>query len=1130
MTRVIHGKRGILSVLTALVLTLPAPTNAQDDPSRNAPVFFMALASGKTMRLDIARTPLLARRIDVDLYGLALGAALDTISARAGFRIAYNTDVVNRGARVYLRANLITVAAALTDVLSGSGVDVVFNSDGGAALVKRPLPPPVGTITGVVRDARTGQPVPGATVIIEGSRISGITSSTGVYRIANAPSGARTIRVRRLGYQPQTVSVTVPDEGVVTADVTLGQVATQLNEVVTTATGEQRRVELGNVIGHLDGDSLAREAPITRLSDMIGARIPGVQIVPNTGFTGESPRIRIRGISGITLTRDPLLYVDGVRVDNSTGAMFGNPVISFLSYGHVPGRVNDIDPNDIESVEIVKGPSAATLYGTDAANGVILIRTKRGVPGRARWSMSVEGGALAPAVAPPENYFSWGRSVATGAVQRCTLVQSAAHTCTIDSLTRFDPLQDHATTFVGDGYRTKFGLQLKGGSDLFRYFASLDREDETNYLALSQIEQERISAERGGAAIPDDQLRPNVLARTNFRGSATANFAKGDITLSSGLTRSDTRIPRGTEWDAAYLGPGYRDAFDGYRAADGRPGEIFAIRSQENATHFTNGLVANWHPLSWLTTRGTVGFDFVNSFYDGLQRRDEGPTLNRAAGRRLNMRTSLGNTTVDLGGSTSFQLSPLVSSRTSVGAQYNRRLEAITTTSATGLPPGSETVTGAATITGAEKTIESVVAGGYVEESIGLRERLFISAAVRGDGASSFGKNFSTALYPKFGLSWLVANNESPQRVPGLGSLRLRAAYGQSGVQPGATDALPLLLPISSLVDGVSLAGATLTALGNEDLKPERTQELEAGGDAEWFGGRVKIEATYYRKLSHDALINRPLALSIGITSRRENIGSVSNRGWEGLVTLVPISTDAVVWDVSLNGSINHNKFESAAPGLVFSTSTSTFRVGYPLFSRWDKPILSYGDANGNGIIEASEVKIGDTAVYLGESLPPRQLTVSNGISLFRERLRISSQFDYKGGHLGENFTEINRCLTALACRGANDPSASLWEQARAVAASATSRTLAGYLEDASFVRLRELSIAYRLENQRVPLLGGRTMTVSLTGRNLKLWTDYSSPDPEVNSSAGALQLEGNSDNPTAPQTRLWLLRVNVDW
>jgi hypothetical protein len=534
--------------------------------------------------------------------------------------------------------------------------------------------------------------------------------------------------------------------------------------------------------------------------------------------------------------------------------------------------------------------------------------------------------------------------------------------------------------------------------------------------------------------------------------------------------------------------------------------------------------------LAWLTTRGTVGFDFVNMFYDGLQRRDEGPTLNRATGRRLNMRTSLGNTTVDLGASASFQVSPLINSRTSVGAQYNRRLEAITMTSATGLPPGSETVTGAATITGAERTIESVVAGGYVEESVGINERLFIAGALRGDGASSFGRNFSTAVYPKVSVSWLVSQPGSTPRVPVLGNLRLRAAYGQSGVQPGATDALALLTPISSLVDGVQVAGATLTALGNRELKPERTQEFEAGGDAEWFDGRLKVEATFYDKLSHDALINRPLPTSIGITSRRENIGSVRNRGWEGLISLIPVSRDALTWDISLNGSINHNKFESAAPGLVFSTSTSATRVGYPLFSRWEKPILSFDDANKNGIIEPSEVKVGDTAVYLGESLPPRQLTVSTGLSLLRERLRVSSQFDYKGGHLGENFTEINRCLTAIACRGANDPTAPLWEQARAVAATLTTRTLAGYLEDASFVRWRELSITYRFGNQRLPLIGSRPMTVSLSGRNLKLWSDYSSPDPEVNSSAGALQLEGNSDNPTAPQARIWILRLNVDW
>jgi FtsP/CotA-like multicopper oxidase with cupredoxin domain len=264
MDRMIHRHTRILSLLTALTLTVPAHINAQNDTARNSPLFLVASANGKTTRLDIDRTPVLARRIDVDLYGLALGAALDTISARAGFRIAYNTDIVKREARVYLRAKLITVAAALTDVLSGSGVDVVFNAAGGAALVKRPLPPPVGTITGVVRDAKTGQPIPGATVIVEGTRVTGITSSTGGYRLSDAPSGTRTLRVRRLGYQPQTVSVTVPDAGVVTVDVILGQAATQLDEIVTTATGDQRRVEIGNVIGRISADSLAREAPITR--------------------------------------------------------------------------------------------------------------------------------------------------------------------------------------------------------------------------------------------------------------------------------------------------------------------------------------------------------------------------------------------------------------------------------------------------------------------------------------------------------------------------------------------------------------------------------------------------------------------------------------------------------------------------------------------------------------------------------------------------------------------------------------------------------------------------------------------------------------------------------------------------
>ena len=140
------------------------------------------------------------------------------------------------------------------------------------------------------------------------------------------------------------------------------------------------------------------------------------------------PRLRIRGLSSATVSRDPLLVVDGVRVNNSTSQIF-HPVAGFLTYGHMPGRFNDINPEEIESIEIVKGPSAATLYGTDGANGVIVIKTKRGVPGRPRWTLYAEGGLSAPAAEAPLSYYSWGRNLATGAAQRCTLDQQATGIC-----------------------------------------------------------------------------------------------------------------------------------------------------------------------------------------------------------------------------------------------------------------------------------------------------------------------------------------------------------------------------------------------------------------------------------------------------------------------------------------------------------------------------------------------------------------------------------------------------------------------------------------------------------------------------------------------------------------------------
>ncbi|MFL5605467.1 MAG: TonB-dependent receptor domain-containing protein, partial [Gemmatimonadaceae bacterium] len=496
-------------------------------------------------------------------------------------------------------------------------------------------------------------------------------------------------------------------------------------------------------------------------------------------------------------------------------------------------------------------------------------------------------------------------------------------------------------------------------------------------------------------------------------------------------------------------------------------------------------------------------------------------------GRRMNRRTNVSQYSADIGASASFAPTARLTSRTSVGGQYNGRLLQLTGSSGTNLTPGSETVTGAAVITGEEQTVNTVVAGSYVEQMIGVDDRLFLTAALRADGGSAFGRDFQTAIYPKASASWIVAE----QRDGWLNSARLRAAYGASGVQPATTAALALVTVAPAFVDGTAASGARLGAIGNPDLRPERQTELETGADLELWHGRVRVEATYYNRLSHDALINRPLSSEFGIVARQENIGSVRNRGVEGLLSVTAIDNPSVRWNVSLNGSVNHNRLEQIGAGIPFigPNPASRSREGYPLVSAFARPILGYADANHNGIIEESEVTVGDTAVFLGPKLPPRQLTAASSLALLHGRLRLSTQFDYRGGHKITNYSEANRCSLFLGdCRAVNDPTTPLDAQANAVALNSglLGYTLFGYTEDASFTRWRELSVSYTLPDLVAHGLRARSASVMLTGRNLHLFTRYTGIDPETNDALGLV--EGYGGNPTAPPARYWLLRVNL--
>lgn len=251
-------------------------------------------------------------------------------------------------------------------------------------------------VTGVVTDAGTLGPLTGAQVQIEGTNFGQLTNDEGRYVITDIPPGTHTLRAVYIGYGPVAHEFTVTVGGTAEVNFELSTSALALDGIVVTATGQQRKRELGNAVGDIDAAAIRDVAPINNLADLLQGRSAGVQVLNSAGTSGVGSRIRIRGSSSISLSNEPLVYVDGIRVDNRMSGLGAG--------GQEASRLDDFNPEDIESIEIVKGPSAATLYGTEAANGVIRITTKRGIPGAARWNVWTEGGIIQEPNTYPLNF------------------------------------------------------------------------------------------------------------------------------------------------------------------------------------------------------------------------------------------------------------------------------------------------------------------------------------------------------------------------------------------------------------------------------------------------------------------------------------------------------------------------------------------------------------------------------------------------------------------------------------------------------------------------------------------------------------------------------------------------------
>ncbi len=1164
---------------TMAALTIVTSMTARVRAQEPAPAY----PASRTRSDESTASAALDRTIAVHFDHVTLRQALAGVSAQTGLRFAYSRQHVPLATVVTLVADRITVHNALDQLLQGTGLRVDVSASGVVQLVPASGGSAAsagigyqgaGSLRGRVIDAKTEQPLSGVTVVVDATGFRAATTTDGQYTIAGVAPGSYRITARVLGHAPLTQPATVFADSTTHLDFTLQPVAATLDEVVTTGAGQQRRVEIGNAVATINADSVVRTAPVINVTDVLSGRAPGVEVLQTNGMAGSGPSIRVRGRGSVTLSNDPIYIVDGVRMDGSPGGQGDAFTIAspFGSSTPTPSRLNDLDPEEIETIEVLRGPSASTEYGTDAANGVVVITTKRGHAGAPRWSATVEHGLSDMPATFPDNYYSWGHTTgATPAATQCPLVPftifgppftpgSTAGQCVVDSVTRWQPLNHASTSLFGTGNRGHYELQVSGGAAQTQYFLAGGLTDEIGALQMPETEAARIARERG-QAIPRDQLRPNAIANTSLRGRvSTGQTGVFGLSATAAYIETDQRSPDQTRLlYNALTGPGIRDSLSGYGGspaslfsffANWAPGTVLATMGSETVNRFTGGLTGTWRPAAWLNGRATAGIDQGHRTDVVLALPGQGVPFcfgaacsNPQAGYRSLGEYPTSLYTVDLGATATAPISSLVTSKTSVGMQYNDRRDRGSVAVVDNLAIGNPTLNGGTVLGTLEQRYEAATLGSYAEELVSVAERLFLTGAIRVDAGSGFGTSYKAAAYPKASASWVVA----PEHSRGA-SLRLRAAYGQSGVQPPAGSALQLYAPSQTYYSTGLAPNIQLSSVGTPGLRPEHTTELEGGFDGGLFGDRLRIEATGYSKLSHDALVSIPLAGSVGAGTQLVNLGSVRNRGLELSLTARVLDARAAQWDVTLSGSDNENRLVSLGRGVAPIDQTGSGPVpykqtpGFPLYGLWAYRI-HYADGNHDGIIEPSEVTIDSVTSYVGPSLAPRQVSLNTGLTILGGHIRLGGQTDYRGGQYLFNGPAIGHDVFQFS-RGANDPKAPLALQARAVATAtdAMFRAKSPYFEPASFTRLRELSITYYAAERIARAVHVRTLSITAAGRNLALWTKYTGPDPEVSTVNGgdnlvnapggvpstALNNDLVSDVGSVPQMRYGTLKINV--
>jgi len=968
--------------------------------------------------------------------------------------------------------------------------------------------------------------VPDISVTIRNTTLGTTTDVEGNYSLqANLKPGTYELVFSGVGFKVETQRLQIGNATTYTANAQLVEDALKMDEVVVTGTSQgTTRRQLGSYISTVKADELTKGATGNVLAALQG-KTAGAQIIQNSGDPAGGISVRLRGISSVLSSSEPLYIVDGVIINNATNRVTntqnsydGNNFVGTIGQN----RMVDINPADIDHIEVLNGAAAAAIYGSRANAGVIQIFTKRGRTGAPQISVSTSymRSELRKKLDVNQSPVKFGGS--PDVQTQDILTPSLTNTTPV---TRYD-YQDYIFRKANG---TDNNVSVSGGTEKTRYYLS------GSYFYNQGIVQ-NTDFRRYSFRSNLDQTINKVLSFTiglNYINSAANEKPDGNSFFSP--MNSVTII--GNFHDIFT-----RDANGNIKAVGerGRVNPVSVIedfKQREETSRVIANLGVKLKPLAGLTFDYTLGIDNygqngttymppfaynVNTAFFG-----GGPTIDPT----LNGYTSTGNDYFfqinnELNGTYQFNIANDIGSTTQVGYSLQYEKNRYSLLQGRGLAPFIQTINGASTpLQSTDDRTEISISGIYLQQNFRLYNKLFLTGAVRFDGSSVFGEDQRNQVYYKASGSYLISDEDFwKNSLPWWNTAKLRIAYGESGnlTGIGAYDRINAYSS-NTYLGRIALSGSS--RLANEEVKPERQKELEIGTDLSFFRDRIGVQFNWYRKRVEDLLINRQIAPTNGYSSLLDNFGSLENKGFEVVLNGTPVSNNDLRWDLTAIFNRNRNKVIEVGPALtLFSTNGGApiaLLEGYPVGVFYGTFFAT--DAGGNQIKNTTGFPQIEKGVQNGPlSYTPQR--DANGLPTGTTLRKIigDPNPDYTASLVNElSYKKLNLRVQLDAVQGVDVFNADFRTRqgvgnGKVAEQEDNGQVPRGYInsiyqieqwrvDDGSFVKLREVSLSYSFGKTR----WFNDLTLSLSGRNLISWDDYRGYDPEVNAGGQSTLLRG---------------------